>query len=84
MASPSKGTGSTMGRRMAYSTKCVGRELGSFVRQYGRTRGRGGKDPNDRGYDRKLEALVKRMPPDELDLLLRGDDVESDQPSSDP
>ncbi len=43
------------------------------MRQYGR-RAHAGHDPNDRGYDRKVERMVKRMPPQELDRLLNGDD----------
>jgi hypothetical protein len=29
-----------------------------------------GLDPNDRHYDRKVEQLIKRMSPTELDRLL--------------
>jgi uncharacterized protein (TIGR02996 family) len=39
-----------------------------FVRKYGSRRG------NDRDYDRKVEEQVKRMNPEDLDRLLRGED----------
>ena len=47
-------------------------ELGTFMRQYGRKKDPH-HDPNDRGYDRELERLVKQMDPAELDELLHGD-----------
>ena len=46
--------------------------LATFVRQYIRKAQRG-VEPNDRRYDRSLEKAVKRMPPEELDRLLRED-----------
>ncbi len=48
-------------------------QLATFVRQYTRKAQRG-VEPNDRRYDRGLESAVKRMPPTELDRLLRGDE----------
>lgn len=48
----------------------IEKQLGAFVRQYGR-RGRAPHDPNDRGYDRKIEQQLKRLRPEELDELLR-------------
>jgi hypothetical protein len=57
-------------------------QLGEFLRQYGRPRQKRG-EPNDRGYDRKLEAKVKRMRPEDLDELLNGPvDNISDQPEN--
>ena len=32
-----------------------------------------GVDPNDRGHDRKLEQRLKRMSPEEVDQLFRGE-----------
>jgi hypothetical protein len=55
-------------------------ELGTFMRQYGR-KAHPGHDPNDRGYDRGIERLVKNMDPTELDELLHGDG-EFDEPSA--
>ncbi len=48
--------------------------LGKFVQQYAR-KAYPHFDPNDRGYDRKIEQKVQRMKPELLDALLRlGDD----------
>ena len=53
----------------------VATEIGTFLREYGRSsRKRNGYDPNDRSYDRKMEALVKKLPPEELDRLMREED----------
>jgi hypothetical protein len=57
-------------------------ELGTFMRQYGR-KAHPGHDPNDRGYDRGVERLVKKMDPAELDELIHGDG-EFDEPSPGP
>lgn len=43
-------------------TQRISAELSKFLRQYGR-RGASPHDPNDRAYDRKLEAQLKRMDP---------------------
>jgi hypothetical protein len=47
--------------------------LATFMRQYGRHRQKG-VEPNDRRYDRELEAELKKVAPDELDALLRDDE----------
>ena len=61
---------------MPWRKERVRRQIGGFMRQYQRKANRGGgMDPNDRGYDRKIESQIKRMRPEELDELLR-DDVE--------
>lgn len=40
-------------------------------------------DPNDRRYSRKVEQALKRLSPEELDELLRGDgDADSSLSSS--
>ena len=49
-------------------------EVARFVQQYAR-KARSGLDPNDRGYDRGIEAHIKRMRPEELDRLLREDEA---------
>ena len=51
------------------------------MRQYGRRGGVRGVDPNDRGYSREMENAIKRLPPSELDALMRG---ETDDDSDDP
>ena len=58
-------------------------QLGRFVQQYGRKATKGW-DPNDRGYDRKLEEKIKRLSPEDLSDLLTGEDVEPVQPNSKP
>ncbi len=50
-------------------------DIDIFMRKYSRKRSPG-SDPNDRDYDRKVEEMVKRMDPMELDALLRGEDDE--------
>lgn len=49
-------------------------EVARFVQQYAR-KARSGLDSNDRGYDRGIEARIKRMSPEELDRLLREDEA---------
>jgi uncharacterized protein (TIGR02996 family) len=49
-------------------------DLALFLRQDAR-KAEAGHDPNDRGYDRELEERVKRMSPEDLDRLMRGEDV---------
>lgn len=43
-----------------------------FIKQYGRPKA--SFDPNDRRYRRDIERQAKRMRPDELDELLRGEE----------
>ena len=58
---------------MSKRGKKLRQEIRVFVQQYGRKANRN-IDPNDRRYDRKIEALIKRMKPEELDEIMRGDD----------
>jgi hypothetical protein len=59
----------------------VASEIGTFLREYGRqSRKRNGYDPNDRTYDRKVERIVKRMPPEDLDRIMRDGDEDDDRP----
>jgi hypothetical protein len=53
-------------------------DLAAFVRQYGRKRQKR-QEPNDRGYDRKLETKMKRMRPEEADRLLHGTGDDDDK-----
>jgi len=55
---------------MSNRGKKLQKELGAFLKQYARKAYRN-IDPNDRRYDRKIERLVKRLRPEELDRLLR-------------
>lgn len=61
---------------MAMDRRTLRSEVGTFVRQYGRRKGARGMDPNDRSYSRKVEQALKRLPPEELDELLRGESDE--------
>jgi hypothetical protein len=58
-------------------------QLGRFVQQYAR-RAQKGWDPNDRNYDRKIEAKLKRLSPEELSELLSGEDVPVIEPRHKP
>lgn len=51
-------------------------DIGVFIRQYARKH-YPKHDPNDRRYDRKIEQIVRRMSPEELDELMRGADEEA-------
>lgn len=46
--------------------------IGVFLRQYKR-RAHKGWDPNDRTYDREIEQFLRRLNPEELDILLNGE-----------
>ena len=54
--------------------KKLAKKIPGFLRQYARKH-YPNWDPNDRAYDRRLEALLKRMSPQELDRLMHGDDA---------
>ena len=58
---------------MSHRKQKIATEIGAFMRQYQR-KAHAGHDPNDRWYDRKLEAKLKRMRPEDLDELLNGED----------
>lgn len=45
-----------------------------FLRQYARKAQRG-QEPNDRHYDRRVEDQIRRMRPEDLDRLIRGDEA---------
>jgi hypothetical protein len=57
---------------MSRRKKRLTSEIAAFMRSYGR-RGRS-FDPNDRRYDRKVEEVVKRMDPRELDAIVRAEE----------
>jgi hypothetical protein len=58
---------------MSRRKKHLETQLARFLRQYRRKHGK--FDPNDRDYDRELEAKLKRLRPEELDELMRGTDA---------
>jgi hypothetical protein len=47
-------------------------DIGLFLQKYGRKAYRG-HDSNDRHYSRSVEKKVKKMKPEDLDRLMRGD-----------
>jgi hypothetical protein len=49
--------------------------MGTFLRQY-RRRAHKGWDPNDRGYDREIEAFLRKLKAEDLDVLLNGEEDE--------
>jgi hypothetical protein len=55
-------------------------ELAAFAQQYQRKAQRG-VEPNDRGYSRETEELMKRMRPEDLSALLNADSDETMPPA---
>jgi hypothetical protein len=53
----------------------IAKRMGAFLRQYKR-RAHPGNDPNDRGYDREIEQYIRRLRPEDLDVLLNGEQDE--------
>ncbi|HUL04480.1 MAG TPA: hypothetical protein VLV16_14765 [Gemmatimonadales bacterium] len=58
---------------MSKRGKKLREELTLFLKQYAR-KAQKNADPNDRRYDRKVEAIVKRLRPEDLDALLDGEE----------
>ena len=54
---------------MKKRTADLANRLGNFLKEYRRKKRRGW-DPNDRQYDRRVERLLQRMPPEELDRVI--------------
>jgi hypothetical protein len=52
--------------------EAIAKRMGAFLRQYKR-RAHPGHDPNDRGYDREIEHYIRRLKPEDLDVLLNGE-----------
>jgi hypothetical protein len=48
-------------------------QLSQFLKQVGR-KAQLGREPNDRGYSRRVEAKLRRMRPEDIDELMRADD----------
>ena len=55
--------------------KQLSRDLGEFLRLYGR-KAQKGVEPNDRRYSIEVEQILQRLKPEELDVLLNGDGEE--------
>jgi hypothetical protein len=64
--------------RQRKNRRWLERNIGSFLQQYARTAPRG-KEPNDRRYDSRVAATVKRLRPEELDRLRTGPDDCNDE-----
>jgi len=54
------------------SKEALAREMGAFLQQYQR-KAQKGKEPNDRHYDRSVEQVLRKLKPEELDVLLNGE-----------
>jgi hypothetical protein len=54
-------------------------ETAVYLRQIGR-KAQKGQEPNDRGFDRKLDEKLKRMRPEDVDALIHG--VDEDDPAN--
>jgi hypothetical protein len=55
--------------------KWMERRVGTFLRLYGR-RAQKGVEPNDRPYDPEVENYLRRLKPEDLDVLLHGESDE--------
>jgi hypothetical protein len=53
----------------------LSRQMGAFLQQYQR-KAQKGREPNDRLYDRGIEQIIRKLKPEELDVLLNGEDDE--------
>ena len=60
-------------RPLSKRGKKLRQDLAQFLKQYARKAPKKG-EPNDRRYDRKIEAIVKRLRPEDLDMLLGKDE----------
>jgi hypothetical protein len=60
------------------SKKKLASRIDEFIRLYGR-RAQRGEEPNDRRYDRKIEAQLSRMKPTEVSALISGSDDDDDR-----
>jgi hypothetical protein len=50
----------------------IGKRIGAFIQKYKR-RAQKGREPNDRGYDRAIEQYLRKLKPEDLDVLLNGE-----------
>lgn len=57
---------------LVYSKKKMQRDYGIFKKRYSRKKSGNGYDPNDRSYDRKFEAKLKRMKAEDIQDLIDG------------
>ena len=57
---------------MSRRTNRLSAELAAFAQQY-RRKAQRGVEPNDRGYSRQAEELMKRLSPEELSAVLNAE-----------
>jgi hypothetical protein len=62
---------------MSHRKQKLAAKIGEFMRQYQRKAQGGSREPNDRGYSRKIERKLKRMRPEEFDALVNDSDDET-------
>ena len=62
--------------------KWLERNIGAFLQRYAR-KSQPGIEPNDRRYDRRIEKRLKRLPPEEFDRIMHGDDDASERERTD-
>jgi hypothetical protein len=55
-------------QRLSDATACYLRQIGRQAQK--------GVEPNDRRFDHKLDEKLKRMRPEDVDALFRGEDEE--------
>ena len=55
--------------------EALSKEIGVFLQQY-RRKAQKGKEPNDRSYDRGIEQIIRKLKPEDLDVLLNGEEDE--------
>lgn len=65
-------------RRNSPPQEMLESHIAIFLRRYAR-KAQSGADPNDRHYDRKVEELVKRLAPEDLDRLMRSESLPAGQ-----
>ena len=53
----------------------LSKQMGVFLRQYAR-RAQAGVEPNDRLYDSAIERYLRKLKPEDLDVLLNGEEDE--------
>jgi hypothetical protein len=50
----------------------IGKRIGVFLQQF-KPRAQKGQEPNDRRYDRAIEQYLRKLNPEDLDVLLNGE-----------
>lgn len=61
----------------------LARKMGVFLTQY-RRKAQKGREPNDRSYDTGVEHYIRKLKPEDLDVLMNGEADERLRPSNEP